>query len=133
PLKHRMFQCPAVILNFVRNPIDDDRVRRRVGHSRSAPADHLGGDPVPRPFLVHPGDERRREAVLTADEKPYRLGRARCRTHTFASPRRSTPARVSLTMCRTTAFKSPVSRNTASCCSALVPSRSTVCTYFTAS
>src|SRR5438270_1437950 len=146
-LQNGVLQESTVILDFMRDAVDDHAVLRWLAHARAAQLREFRDHSVFLAEFVHPHDKRWRKAVLPPAEKAHlfhfafscqeaeELPRVRSRQFTACAEEvrgSVAPPRVSATRWRTTAFKSPVSRYTRNCRSALVPSFRTVCTYSTA-
>jgi hypothetical protein len=60
----------AVVLDLVRDAIDDDAVARRLVHLRAAELHHLAGDAVRCAELVDALHERWRKAVFAPAKEP---------------------------------------------------------------
>ena len=68
-LQHGVFQIAAVVVDFVRDAIDDNAVFGAFVHARAAEFDEFRGDAIGFAELIDPGDERRRKAVFAPAEK----------------------------------------------------------------
>src|SRR6267143_2167745 len=129
-LKDGVLQVAAVILDFMRNAIDDDAVSCGLAHPRAAQLYKFGCHTILLPKLVDTHDKSRRKAVFPPAEKAnffHVRAPVRVLWNCFSFDRRQftacaeevrgslTPPRVSATRCRTTAFsrQSPDRRATA--------------------
>ena len=120
-LKNGVLQIAAVILDFMRDAVDDDAISCGLAHARAAQLHHFGGHAVPGAELLDALDKSGRKAVFPPAEKANRFHVRAPVRNGFAFDRRQftacaeevrgsvTPPRVSATRCRTTACKSPVS------------------------
>src|SRR4029077_2889074 len=68
-LQDRVLEVAAIIFDFVGDAVDDDGVFGGLVHARAAELNEFSGNAVGFAELIHPDDERRREAVFTAAEK----------------------------------------------------------------
>ena len=64
-----VLQKAAVILDFVRDAVDDHAVPRRLAHARAAQLHKFRGNAVFLAEFVHSHDKRRRKAVFPPAEK----------------------------------------------------------------